>query len=140
MGKIRVYSKEEQDGIWVHFGECTKSELNPICTDSQFKIRRPSPAALRELARKHRKDRAWRNPAGQWQQIQETDDEFVMAWMEMYVLDWKNILDETDQPVPFSKEALAKVLKSSEVVDFLLEILRAANLDAYKVKEAELGN
>jgi len=136
MAVVKLYSKESE-GIWVHYGQCDDPAT---CRDTLFKVRRPDSPEVRKLVNKHRRVRHERDPKGQWQRIEETDDSFINEWIELFVLDWKNVLDEHDQPIPFSKDNLMKLLRSGEVVDFLMEVLRAANLDAYAVKEAELGN
>jgi hypothetical protein len=136
MSTLKVYA-EEAEGLWVHFGEC---EAPSACRCTRFKIRRPSTKEIRDLTRKHRKTRSWKTPGGQWQQIEETDDSFTEDWVKAFLLGWENVFDRQNQPVPFSTVAVVEVLKSGQVVDFLLEVLRASNLDAYLIEEASTKN
>ena len=135
---LKLYPREATDGLWVHYRECDSPS---DCRDTHFRIRRPDTQAMRELSRKHRKTRFVKNPAGQWTQIEEVDDDFTMEWVKQFVLDWRHVFNaDTGEPVPFSHDALLYFLRSGEVVDFLLEVLRAANLDDYAIKEAAQGN
>lgn len=126
LSDVRVDAKLIEDGEWI-------GDL-PGCGDLEVKIRGVNNSAWQQMAQRlvnalPRKERMGLISAASSRRIN------TELLIECAVLDWRNLTDEKGQPIPYSKEKCAELLRDPNLSDIFDGFLHAAGVVGKRSKE-----
>lgn len=127
--KYETDEKKETEGVEIEIDGCTF-----ICRRAGGGNRRYRAAIGLSALDPAVADRI--NSKDQVESITAEDEITMAAFADAVVVDWKDVLDRNDEPLPFSKQAFLDLMKSCPDVWLQLR-MRARDMDNFRVSQAE---
>lgn len=118
----------EDEGVWIDFGAGMQLKVarlgNQKCQDLVARLQRPHLKKMRK---------------GNLSQV-EIDEIMRKAISECVLLGWENLLDEKDNPIPYSTEKAFELLGTKDFMSEVMGIAQDADNFRDEVQEDSLGN
>lgn len=134
MARLRVNTNEEW---WLIYGDHSDDPAQ----DTKFLIRGLTQKELTEIAEKATKSKWLKNPKGEWIPKDNVDLTQFAQRLAPHIAGWENLDNLADgQPLPYSAEAVDRVLSYPGVLGGLLYSINLLAKTNAAIVEAQLGN